>query len=113
MVYSKQNQAVCSIVISTTDHHALSQDHLLAIRKNLDKFKVLESIDFSIQMYKHNVQKNTLAALVDRSDKDSKVNLYCTVNMEDAKELVNDSVDLGEAVYRHLYYQIREHLVLN
>ena len=110
---SQQNQNVCSIIMSASDYHVLSQDYMLAIRKNLHQFKHLESIDFSIQMSKHNVQKNTLTELTDRSDRDSKVNLYCTVNVEDAKELVNDSVDLGEAIYRHLYYQIREHLVLN
>ena len=105
-------EKVRSIVISTTDLHVLTDNHITAIRNNLDQFRNLQNIEFVVYICRHNAQDFVLGEMDDDEGKIVKVGIQCDVSVEEVKTQVTPEADLAQAIYLDLYDKLKKHLVL-
>ena len=103
---------VCALVITTTDKHVLSPAHLDAIRKGLASSRDLEAFEFHVETAEHNV--SLYYREKDPEGTHDGIHLFsCIVDIEEVRENVSETVDLGQAIYNDFFDQYREFILLN
>lgn len=93
-------------VISTTDVHALNENHHKAIHKALDENDGLQEIGFVIETMPHN-----LSPRVKEDTTEHRYNFFFVVDVRPLRAKLDTHTQIAEAIFQLLYTSYRTYIV--